>query len=194
MLNFVYTHKLVSDHHCLELCERFCSQQIFIKIVYLNGTQEFYDFLNQKMANWGREFLVLSFRVIYFLEKRSLEDEYYKGFKMFDIYDKVFQNDLEQFLQARNPNLLILYKSKLGKDQNVVKNLTEIKIQESENLKTIQAISCLSGLSSSFEQAKILEELGLPAGIENLTFDHVKSKFANERNAYVRSLEYLILL
>ena len=168
MLNFVYQHHLLDDHRCLELAERFEAKQIFIKIVYENSTQEFYDFLNTKIEHWGKEFLILSFRVNYFLEKRALESESYKGFKMFHIYHKKYQPDLEKFLQARNPNLLILYKAKLGKDQLVVKNLAEIKIQETENLKTIQTISCLADFPAKFEQAKILEEFGLPAGIENL--------------------------
>jgi hypothetical protein len=70
---------------------------------------------------------------------------------MFDVYQTRYQADLEQFLQARNPNLLILYKAKLGKEQSVVRNLAEIKINETENLKTIQAISCLADFPSKFE-------------------------------------------
>ena len=88
---------------------------------------------------------------------------------MFDMFHSRYQGDLGQFLEARNPNLLILYKAKLGKEQSVVRNLAEIKIHETENLKTIQAISGLADFPSKFEQAKVLEELGLPAGIENLS-------------------------
>ena len=67
---------------------------------------------------------------------------------MFEMFDQVYQYELEQFLAARNANLLILYKSKMGKDQRIVQNLAEIKILECENLPTIQAISCLAGFTT----------------------------------------------
>ena len=68
---------------------------MFIKIVFDVGTQEFYDFLNTKIKIWGREFLILAFRVIYYLEKKNLEKPVYQGFKMFSIFDQIYQNDLE---------------------------------------------------------------------------------------------------
>lgn len=56
------------------LCEEFEAKQMLIKVVYDKGTPDFVHLLNTKIDQWGHDFLLLSMRVVYFLEKRQLNE------------------------------------------------------------------------------------------------------------------------
>jgi hypothetical protein len=47
---------------------------MLIKVVYDKGTPDFVHLLNTKIDQWGHDFLLLSMRVVYFLEKRQLNE------------------------------------------------------------------------------------------------------------------------
>lgn len=59
----------------------------------------------------------MALRVVYFLERRKLQDngnqgsDDYDGFKMFDMFSR-YPVELEEFLRERNTNLLIIYLTK----------------------------------------------------------------------------------
>ena len=65
---------------------------------------------------------MLSFRVVYILEKRRLQNSIqneaeYQGFEMFNIFESRYYTQLEKFLNQRNKNMLILLKAKNAAEQ-----------------------------------------------------------------------------
>ena len=65
---------------------------------------------------------MLSFRVVYILEKRRLQNSIqneaeYQGFEMFNIFESRYYAQLEKFHNQRNKNMLILLKAKNAADQ-----------------------------------------------------------------------------
>lgn len=103
-------------NQALRLAKKFRAEQVFIKIVFENGST-FYSQLHDQISIWGDSFLLLALRVVYILEKRRLqncvkENARYQGFEMFTIFEEQHYTALEDFLGQKNQNMLILLQAR----------------------------------------------------------------------------------
>ena len=92
------------------MSKRFGAYYLFIRIVF--DQDKNYDQL-YNLIGQNKEFLNYAFKIVYAVEKRLLnaESQQYRGFKMFDIFADKYYEQLFEFLNANNKDLLILLNS-----------------------------------------------------------------------------------
>lgn len=144
----------------IELAIKHNAQQVFIKVAFEEGARTgSYELLHRQIGLWGRDFLVLSLRVVYILEKRKAEEldetneDDYPGFKMIEIFADQYYDELEEFFRIVNPNLLAVLMAWHLKDTreaaersrqcNIICNILLNKIQHSEEPTSKQSLASL---------------------------------------------------